>query len=250
MTDCWTCSTTTIGLAGPRDQLGKAYSGAIWRAVSRKGAQIAPPTTRRCVRCLFTAPVDSIDLSAVHNAVLALATVYCPDPRLADGSASRAFAATAKSYIEMEVERPMLSTVQGACRVSPELRRVYSALTAHSSHPTGLMVLGSVHSGVGRHGAGYYYAGGGLRLSTTLGLGLDTSPYLGKGLIDQETKEERERGFWLTFIQGELRCCLSRASTSLSRASALLELIADLELSHKDKLWSSCELRFRHSLLR
>lgn len=67
---------------------------------------------RECSHRLREAQAD-VSTPSVHNAVLALATVLSPDPRLADGSLSNALAAKAKTYIEMEVERPMLSTLQG-----------------------------------------------------------------------------------------------------------------------------------------
>jgi hypothetical protein len=47
-------------------------------------------------------------------------------------------------------------------------------------------------------------------MATTLGLGIDATSWCRKGLITQETKEERERAFWFTFIQGNQR--LTRCS--------------------------------------
>jgi hypothetical protein len=74
----------------------------------------------------------------LHNAILSLAVAYCDDPRVRNVEAGLFFASVAKDAIEIEVERPMLSTVQG------------------------LMLLGSFHSGSARHGQGYYFAGAGL----------------------------------------------------------------------------------------
>lgn len=56
-------------------------------------------------------------------------------------------------------------------------------------------------------------------MATTLGLGIDATSWCRKGLITQETKEERERAFWFTFIQGALLrlagCFASCAASSL-----------------------------------
>ncbi|ORY78476.1 fungal-specific transcription factor domain-domain-containing protein [Leucosporidium creatinivorum] len=144
----------------------------------------APHLFRRDLACCLATPSapqrTSYYSPMLHNAILALAVVYCSDPRVKDVDAVNLFASAAKAALEAEVERPMLSTLQG------------------------LMVLGSVHSGTSRHGAGYHYGGAGLRMATTLGLGIDATSWLRKNLITQETKEERERAFWFTFIQDKL----------------------------------------------
>lgn len=170
---------------------------------------------------------------AVHNAILALAVVYCTDSRITSVPAGVFFSSVAKDSVESEVERPMLSTLQG------------------------LMLLGSVHSGAGKHGAGYFWGGGGMKMATTLGellgaavvlsgstltfhaigLGIDATPHVHKGLISEETKDERERAHWFSFIQGELggssSSMLGTVLTPLSQTSCGPHTSVDLPLSRR-----------------
>jgi hypothetical protein len=150
----------------------------------------------------------------LHNAILSLATVFCTDPRVTSVPAGLIFATAAKEYLEAEVERPLLSTMQG------------------------LMTLGSVHSGAGRHGQGYYYAGGGLKLGTTLGLGIDGTPWLTRGLLSQETKDERDRAFFCGFIQDKLWATYVGRPASITWSHFQMRLPTIFK-SKDDELWHS-----------
>ncbi|KAM0747627.1 hypothetical protein T439DRAFT_383241 [Meredithblackwellia eburnea MCA 4105] len=132
--------------------------------------------------------------SLLHNAVLSLATAYSDDPRLE--GAGVAFADKAKEAMEEEAERPMLSTVQG------------------------LMLLGSYYSGRARHGLGWLWAGMGLRMSTTLGLGIDSSVAVSKGLISPLLRDQRDRTFYCLYVQDKLWSLYVGRSASLSKHSS------------------------------
>lgn len=150
-----------------------------WTSGCREGSLFR----RDMARCLGSpdAPGRTSYYSPMlHNAILSLGVVFCTDPRVASIPAAFIFATAAKEFLEAEVERPLLSTMQG------------------------LMTLGSVHSGSGRHGLGYYFANSGIKLGTTLGLGIDSTPWLARGLLTQETKDERDRAFFCGFIQDKL----------------------------------------------
>src|SRR4051794_21592417 len=86
----------------------------------------------------------------LHNAILSLAACLSDDPpsnqELSDSDGpptsrelAGMFASKAKANVEVECERPMLSTVQG------------------------LMLLSSYHSGSGRDAIGWLYSGMGIR---------------------------------------------------------------------------------------
>lgn len=74
----------------------------------------------------------------LHNAILSLAVSFSDDPRVHDVEAGLFFASVAKDSIDIEVERPMLSTCQS------------------------LMLLGSFYSSSARHGLGWHHAGAGM----------------------------------------------------------------------------------------
>ncbi|ESK84965.1 fungal specific transcription [Moniliophthora roreri MCA 2997] len=113
----------------------------------------------------------------LHNAVLSMGANFCEDPRLGIRDRGRPFAMKAIEAITIEGERPMLSTVSG------------------------LMLLGSYHSGNAKQSLGYLYAGMGLRMCQTLGLGIDCSS---SNLISASLKRERDRTFYMAYIQDKL----------------------------------------------
>lgn len=131
----------------------------------------------------------------LHNAVLSLAATFSDDARITENDAGAIFATKAKALIEDEAERPMLSTVQG------------------------LMLLGSYHSGSAKHGLGWLYSGMGLRMSTTLGLGVDCSPWKKRGLISDVLQDQRDRTFWCCFVQDKLWSLYVGRSASITESS-------------------------------
>lgn len=68
----------------------------------------------------------------------------------------------------------------------------------------GLLLLGSYHTAIGKIGLAYMYAGIGLRMSQTLGLGIDCSGYVRRGVLTEEVKNNRDRVLWLAFVQDKL----------------------------------------------
>ncbi|KAK0457686.1 fungal-specific transcription factor domain-containing protein [Desarmillaria tabescens] len=116
----------------------------------------------------------------LHNAILSLAANYSDRTCLGSCDKGAVFASEAKRAIDSEAESPMLSTV------------------------VGLMLLGSYHSGTARHGLGYMYAGMGLRMSQTLGLGIDCSKWIQKRLITESFKDDRDHTYYMCYIQDKL----------------------------------------------
>ncbi|KAF9260696.1 hypothetical protein L218DRAFT_1079168 [Marasmius fiardii PR-910] len=112
----------------------------------------------------------------LHNAILSMAANFCDD-RLGNEDRGKPFATRAIESIGIEGERPMLSTVSA------------------------LMLLGSYHSGNAKQTLGYMYAGMGLRMCQTLGLGIDCST---SNLISPLLKRERDRTFYMAYIQDKL----------------------------------------------
>ncbi|KAK0202944.1 fungal-specific transcription factor domain-containing protein [Desarmillaria ectypa] len=118
--------------------------------------------------------------SLLHNAILSLAANYSDHTCLGPRDRGAMFASEAKRAIDSEAESPMLSTV------------------------VGLMLLGSYHSGTARHGLGYMYAGMGLRMSQTLGLGIDCSKWIQKRLFTESFKDDRDHTYYMCYIQDKL----------------------------------------------
>ncbi|GAA5948610.1 hypothetical protein JCM21900_005189 [Sporobolomyces salmonicolor] len=116
----------------------------------------------------------------LHNAILAIACSYSDDPRVRGTTASADLATRAKRALEDEGERPTLATVEG------------------------LLLVGSWHSGNGKQGLGYIWGGSGLRLSQVLGLGIDCSPYVRRGMLSESVRNARDRVMWLAYTQDKL----------------------------------------------
>ncbi|BGP02993.1 hypothetical protein NBRC10513v2_006720 [Rhodotorula toruloides] len=128
-----------------------------------------------------TPPVRTSAYSPLlHNALLSLACSLSDGERLRDRSDAKELSGRAKALVEDEGERPMLSTLQG------------------------LLLLGSYHSGNGLQGLGYLYSGIAFRMSHTLGLGIDASAYVSRGLLTEETRNARDRVMWCAYVQDKL----------------------------------------------
>lgn len=135
--------------------------------------------------CLSFSAISSLARTSqysglLHNAILSLAANYSDHSCLGPNDRGAVFASEAKRAIDSEAESPMLSTV------------------------VGLMLLGSYHSGTARHGLGYMYAGMGLRMSQTLGLGIDCSKWIQKRLITESFKDDRDHTYYMCYIQDKL----------------------------------------------
>ncbi|KAL0065758.1 hypothetical protein AAF712_007241 [Marasmius tenuissimus] len=131
-----------------------------------------------CLSCEGDPPSRASHYSPMlHNAILSIAANYCEGSRLGTKDRGKPFASKAIEYIGVEGERPMLSTVSA------------------------LMLLGSYHSGTAKQSLGYMYSGMGLRTCQTLGLGIDCS---GSNLVSPSLKRERDRTFYMAYIQDKL----------------------------------------------
>lgn len=132
----------------------------------------------------------------LHNALLALACSFSDDPRIAGNkdATSDALAARAKAEIDREGERPTLATLQG------------------------LLLIGSHGSGSSRQGLGYIYSGIAFRMLHTLGLAIDCSSYVERGILTEETRTARDRTLWVCTIQDRLWSSYVGRNPSVLRA--------------------------------
>jgi hypothetical protein len=137
--------------------------------------------------------------------MLAIGFMYLEKPSYAEKMAiSDSLAQAAAQFFQEEVEAARLSAV------------------------IGLMLLGSHHAGHARQSLGYIYSGTGLRLSRirelatanlelnprlllmkiandgVVGLGIDSSSWVEKGLIAAEMKRSRDRVWHCAYIQDKL----------------------------------------------
>ena len=139
------------------------------------GAAVDPDSiVRRGIRTAHYSPM-------LHFALLAIGVMYldhksCPNRE----ATSEFFARNGAMFFEEEIEATKLSAV------------------------VGLLLLGAHHAGHARQSLGYIYAGAGLRLTRILGLGIDTSSWVDKGLISVETKLSRDRVWHTAYIQDKL----------------------------------------------
>ncbi|GAA5984765.1 hypothetical protein JCM10908_003494 [Rhodotorula pacifica] len=149
-----------------------------------------------CASSSSSPPRTSNYSPLLHNALLSLAVSFSDDPRiLSDKTAlSEALATRAKSEIEREGERPTLATLQG------------------------LLLIGSHGSGSGRQGLGYIYSGIALRMLHTLGLGIDCSSYVERGILSEEVRSARDRTLFLAYIQDKLWSAYVGRNPSVLRA--------------------------------
>jgi len=115
-------------------------------------------------------PLDHFDLVKLSD-ILLLSPSTSRHPRhslLLHQEASKALIRAAKDRIDEEGERPSIATLRG------------------------LLLLGSWHSGRGYQGLGNLYAGMGLRMSQTLGLGIDATGFVKNGVLSEELRRTRD----------------------------------------------------------
>ncbi|KAM5530856.1 hypothetical protein V8D89_015474 [Ganoderma adspersum] len=147
-------------------------------------------------RALSLAPTTPTPRTAhyspmLHNATLALACSYADDPMLKDIRCRRMFANKAKKYIESDCEKPTIAII------------------------TALSILAIFHSVCGEQSLAYLYLGMAGRMSQSLGLKTDCSPWVKSGLITQEDMSDRNWSYWTIFTQDILwslyvgrECCI------------------------------------------
>lgn len=151
----------------------------------------------------------------LHNALLSLACSFSDDPRIFSDKAaiSDALAAQAKSELEREGERPTLATLQG------------------------LLLIGSHGSGSGRQGIGYIYSGIAFRMLHTLGLGIDCSQYVERGVLSEEARSARDRTLFLAYVQDKLWSAYVGRNPSVLRAQ-LEPSLPSIDRQLDRQLWS------------
>ncbi|GAA6059217.1 hypothetical protein JCM10212_006610 [Sporobolomyces blumeae] len=115
----------------------------------------------------------------LHSALLAIACAYSDDPRT-DASISTELVASAKRCLDDEGERPTIATLRG------------------------LLLVGSWHSGNGRQGSGNIFAGIALRMSQTLGLGIDSRAFVRSGILTESLQRSRDFAMWSAYLQDKL----------------------------------------------
>ncbi|GAA6042421.1 hypothetical protein JCM8097_008444 [Rhodosporidiobolus ruineniae] len=151
----------------------------------------------------------------LHCAILAIVCSFKDDPRLSDGTASQALARRAKAAIDEEGERPTLSMLQG------------------------LLLLGSWHTGASQVGLAYLYAGIGLRLTFTLGLGIDCSAYVDSGVISAAVQRRRDSAFFCAYLQDKLWSIYAGRIPTILRSSSAVEIaLPAIDPERDRKPWS------------
>jgi hypothetical protein len=125
----------------------------------------------------------------LHNALLAISLGFLDDPALSPINVRSHFAAHAARFLQAELERPMISTIYG------------------------LILLARFHGAASANELGYMYSGMALRCAQSsectwsdksahkpVGLGIDCTAFVKRGLISAETKESRDRAFYTCFV--------------------------------------------------
>ncbi|KAF7326433.1 Zn(2)-C6 fungal-type domain-containing protein [Mycena sanguinolenta] len=111
----------------------------------------------------------------LHNAVVAVSTVFSDDPRLRDPNTRQYFARAAHALVFQEIQRPNISTVLA------------------------LAFIGTFYTDIGDQTQGELFFGMSSRLSLTLGLGVDSTPLVKSGLIAHDEMIGRNWAHWTIF---------------------------------------------------
>ncbi|KAJ6463947.1 hypothetical protein C8R45DRAFT_1024684 [Mycena sanguinolenta] len=111
----------------------------------------------------------------LHNAVLAVSAVFSDDPRLRDPNTRQYFARAAHALVFQEIQRPTISTVLA------------------------LASIGTFYTNNTDRAQGELFFGMSSRLSLTLGLGVDSTPWVKSGLIAHDEMIGRNWAHWTVF---------------------------------------------------
>ncbi|KAF7343396.1 Zn(2)-C6 fungal-type domain-containing protein [Mycena venus] len=111
----------------------------------------------------------------LHNAILSVNTLFSDDPYLRDRKTRQIFANTAKALLEGECRKPDISLVHG------------------------LAFIGTFHADLGERIQAELFFGQSSRLSITLGLGVDATPWVKAGLITRDEQAGRHWANWTIF---------------------------------------------------
>ncbi|KAF8208170.1 fungal-specific transcription factor domain-containing protein [Mycena galopus ATCC 62051] len=111
----------------------------------------------------------------LHNAVLSVSAVFSTDPYLRDANTRQHFARAARARIFKEVQKPNLSMVLA------------------------LAFIGTFYADFGDRSQAELFFGMSSRLSLTLGLGLDSTPWVKAGLIAHDEMIGRNWAHWTIF---------------------------------------------------
>ncbi|KAJ6625099.1 hypothetical protein B0H10DRAFT_654938 [Mycena sp. CBHHK59/15] len=129
---------------------------------------LSAPPSHRPPKTPFYSPM-------LHNALLAVATIYSDDPHIRDPKSRRYFAVAAKNCLEAESHKPNVSLVHA------------------------LAFLGTYYSDEGDHILADLYCAMSARLSLLLGLGVDSSALVKSGLITNDERLGRNWAHWTIF---------------------------------------------------
>ncbi|KAF8208173.1 fungal-specific transcription factor domain-containing protein [Mycena galopus ATCC 62051] len=111
----------------------------------------------------------------LHNAILSVNAVYSDDPYLRDRKTRQYFVNAAKALIEPECWKPDISLVHG------------------------MAFIGTFYADLGERIQAELYCGKATRLSVTLGLGVDATPWVRAGLIRDDERLARNWCHWSIF---------------------------------------------------
>ncbi|KAJ7337434.1 hypothetical protein DFH08DRAFT_1014449 [Mycena albidolilacea] len=120
-------------------------------------------------------PRTSYYSALLHNAILSLSALFSDDPYLRDRKTRQYFATKAKGLLEAECWKPDISLVLA------------------------LAFIGTYHADLGERIQAELFCGKSTRLSVTLGLGVDATPWVRAGLISEDQRIARNWAHWNVF---------------------------------------------------
>ncbi|KAK7042484.1 Zn(2)-C6 fungal-type domain-containing protein [Favolaschia claudopus] len=129
---------------------------------------LSVPRSEKPPRTSFYSPM-------LHNAILAMATLFSDNPYLKERKTRQHFVNTAKFLANAEYWKPDVSLVQA------------------------FAFLASFYADYGERIQAELFAGQSSRLSVTLGLGIDATPLVKAGHMSDEERVGRNRTYWTTF---------------------------------------------------
>ncbi|KAK7042491.1 Zn(2)-C6 fungal-type domain-containing protein [Favolaschia claudopus] len=111
----------------------------------------------------------------LHNAVLAISTIYSDDPHIRDPKTRQFFAKRAREYLVVEIKKPNISVV----------------------HAVGF--IGTYLADIGEQLEAELFFGMSSRLTMSLGLALDSTRWVKAGTISNDEMKGRNWAYWTLF---------------------------------------------------
>ncbi|KAF7343395.1 Zn(2)-C6 fungal-type domain-containing protein [Mycena venus] len=143
----------------------------------------------------------------LHNAILSLITVFSDEPYLRDRKTRQHFVNTAKAMLEAECWKPDISLVHALAFVGTIARFLSLDWVIYLA-----VLIGSFYADLGERIQAEMFFGKSSRLSVTLGLGVDATPWVRAGLISDDwviyrIKDERKGRGWAHWTIYSLDVC-------------------------------------------